>query len=39
VFTCFTCHDRAGTDSRHSGVAGYRYDSQACYTCHPQGRG
>jgi len=39
LFTCFTCHDRAGTDSRHSGIAGYRYDSQACYTCHPQGRG
>jgi hypothetical protein len=38
VFTCFTCHDRARTDSIHSGRAGYRYDSQACYSCHPQGR-
>jgi hypothetical protein len=39
VFSCLTCHDRARTDSKHAGRAGYRYDSQACYTCHPQGRG
>ena len=39
VFTCFTCHDRARTDSIHSGRPGYRYDSNACYSCHPQGRG
>ncbi len=38
VFSCLTCHDRSGTDSHHTGVSGYRYDSQACYSCHPQGR-
>jgi hypothetical protein len=38
VFTCLTCHDRGGTDSNHRGVRGYVYDSQACYSCHPQGR-
>jgi len=38
VFTCFTCHDRTRTDAIHSGRAGYRYDSNACYSCHPQGR-
>ncbi|MBP1607762.1 MAG: hypothetical protein H6Q08_3136, partial [Acidobacteria bacterium] len=25
-------------DSEHSGRAGYRYESNACYSCHPQGR-
>ena len=38
TFTCFTCHDRGNTDSHHRGIAGYRYDSLACYACHPQGR-
>jgi len=37
VFTCLVCHDRASTDSHHVGRAGYRYDSQACYSCHPRG--
>lgn len=40
-FTCFSCHphdDQTGTDSHHTGVSGYRYDSQACYACHPRGR-
>jgi len=39
VFTCLTCHGRAETDREHRGRAGYRYDSAACYSCHPQGRG
>ncbi len=39
VFTCITCHGRTQTDSHHRGVSGYRYDSLACYACHPQGRG
>jgi hypothetical protein len=39
VFTCLTCHGRAETDRKHQGRAGYRYDSAACYSCHPQGRG
>ena len=38
VFTCLTCHDRGTTDPKHRGVSGYVYDSQACYSCHPQGR-
>jgi DnaJ-class molecular chaperone len=38
VFTCLSCHARAETDSHHRGRAGYVYDSQACYSCHPQGR-
>ena len=40
-FTCFSCHphsDQAGTDGHHTQVAGYSYDSRACYTCHPRGR-
>jgi len=37
VFTCLTCHAKATTDSRHQGRAGYRYDSAACYSCHPRG--
>jgi hypothetical protein len=41
VFTCFNCHphdSQTQTDSNHSGISGYRYDSQACYACHPRGR-
>jgi hypothetical protein len=38
VFTCLTCHDRGRMDREHAGRAGYRYDSNACYSCHPQGR-
>ena len=37
VFTCTACHDhaQAHTDSTHTGVAGYQYDSPACLSCHP----
>ena len=38
VFTCTICHERAKTDSKHSAVSGYRFDSLACYSCHPNGR-
>ena len=39
VFSCLTsCHAKATTDSHHSGRSGYAYDSNACYSCHPQGR-
>jgi hypothetical protein len=39
VFSCLTgCHARATTDSHHNGRSGYRYDSAACYACHPNGR-
>ena len=40
TFTCLVCHehDRATMDAKHQGRAGYRYDSLACYSCHPNGR-
>jgi len=38
-FTCLTCHGRTKTDDQHKGRTGYRYDSLACYSCHPQGKG
>ena len=40
VFTCLVCHehDRARMDDKHKERAGYRYDSLACYSCHPNGR-
>jgi hypothetical protein len=40
TFTCLVCHDHSQSemDSKHRGRAGYRYDSLACYSCHPQGR-
>jgi hypothetical protein len=39
-FTCFNCHQHSQSrmDSQHSGESGYRYDSNACYSCHPNGR-
>jgi len=40
AFTCLSCHphnDRERTDDKHRRVGGYRYDSQACYACHPRG--
>lgn len=38
-FECINCHehDRSRTDSKHSGVSGYSYNSAACYNCHPTG--
>jgi hypothetical protein len=41
VFTCVGCHDhaQAATDPKHTGVTGYKYDSNACLMCHPQGTG
>lgn len=38
IFSCTVCHSRAETDSKHRGRAGYIYDSNACYSCHPNGR-
>jgi hypothetical protein len=40
-FTCLSCHphsDKAQTDGNHTGVSGYVYDSNHCYSCHPRGR-
>jgi hypothetical protein len=33
-FSCFQCHGQSSTDSKHRGVSGYRYESNACYSCH-----
>jgi len=38
TFSCVGCHQRGTTDEHHREVAGYRYDSLACYSCHPNGR-
>ena len=39
-FSCLDCHEhrQSEMDSQHSDVSGYRYDSNACYQCHPDGR-
>ena len=39
VFSCINCHEHNQTDadSKHQGVSGYSYNSQACYACHPTG--
>jgi hypothetical protein len=39
-FTCLTCHEhsQSSMDREHRGKSGYRYESRACYSCHPQGR-
>ena len=39
-FTCLTCHEhaQASMDSKHRNRNGYRYESRACYSCHPTGR-
>lgn len=42
AFTCLNgaCHPRAKTDEHHDGeVRNYRYESAACYQCHPNGKG
>jgi hypothetical protein len=38
AFSCFGCHSQSRTDGQHRGRSGYRYDSNACYSCHPNGR-
>ncbi len=40
-FECILCHahsNQAQTTSQHTGVSGFAYNSQACYSCHPRGR-
>ncbi len=41
VFDCTGCHEhrQSEMDSKHDDVAGYTYESQACYSCHPTGEG
>ncbi|MGE5357296.1 MAG: hypothetical protein ACM3PT_13775 [Deltaproteobacteria bacterium] len=40
IFSCINCHEhnnQAEVDDDHDGVSGYVYESNACYTCHPDG--
>ena len=39
VFSCIDCHEHNQTemDDDHSEVADYRYQSTACFDCHPNG--
>ncbi len=37
VFTCLTCHTLQETNEDHDEVPGYIYESNACYSCHPNG--
>ncbi len=37
VFSCTGCHSKTATDSKHSGVQNYVYNSTNCYSCHPTG--
>jgi hypothetical protein len=40
-FSCIDCHEhsnRNDVDDKHDGVSGYSYNSNACYSCHPDGR-
>ncbi len=41
AFTCLVCHAHSQTsmDSKHRGRSGYSYNSEACYRCHPNGKG
>ncbi len=38
IFECIYCHahPQAATNSDHSGVSNYQYQSAACYRCHPR---
>jgi hypothetical protein len=38
VYTCLSCHNQTEMNGHHREVSGYRYESQACYTCHRNGR-
>ncbi|RQW01990.1 MAG: hypothetical protein EH225_09060 [Calditrichaeota bacterium] len=39
IFSCLNCHEhrRDRMDDEHREVPGYGYDSQLCYSCHPEG--
>jgi hypothetical protein len=38
VFQCTNCHTESQTDSHHSDVRGYVWNSTNCYSCHPDGK-
>ncbi len=39
-FSCTNCHthNKKDTNDAHKDVDGYRYESNSCYSCHPQGK-
>lgn len=39
VFSCIDCHEhnQPDMDDEHDGVNGYIYESESCYSCHPNG--
>lgn len=39
VFSCLHCHEhrKSKMDDEHDDVSGYNYNSQACFSCHPDG--
>jgi Zn finger protein HypA/HybF involved in hydrogenase expression len=40
LFSCIDCHEHSNESEmrdEHSGVGGYRFESNACYSCHPTG--
>lgn len=39
-FECIECHEhrKSEMDDEHDDVSGYIWDSQYCYSCHPNGR-
>ncbi|MBI9042692.1 hypothetical protein [Lutibacter sp.] len=42
TFSCINCHEhnnKTSVDRDHRGENGYVYESNACYECHPTGRG
>lgn len=39
IFQCTGCHTASATNSQHSGVSGYVYNSVNCYACHRSGGG
>jgi len=41
VFSCTDCHEhnKSDMDREHNDENGYAYNSNACYACHPSGRG
>lgn len=38
-FTCTSCHTQSSTDPRHQGIPDYQWNSAACRSCHPNGKG
>jgi hypothetical protein len=41
VFECINCHEHSQSrmDDKHGEVRNYVYQSDACYNCHPNGKG